>query len=84
LGPFSDELIVGLIALPAKPALAPVRDEETSTVDTIVINWAEEADGAGTPAGSITGYRLYQAVGPSASFTLIFDGSGFRTVRSKI
>jgi hypothetical protein len=37
LGAFSDELIVGLTAMPAKPS-PPVRDETFSTVDSITVN----------------------------------------------
>lgn len=69
--------------MPVKPTTAPVRDETLSTVSTVSVSWSEMADGAGSPAGRISGYRLYQAIGPSSSFVLIYDGSGFRTVRAR-
>jgi hypothetical protein len=39
LGSLSDELIVGLTAMPAKPAAAPVRDETLSTATSLAVNW---------------------------------------------
>ena len=86
-GPFSDELFVGLVALPSKPASAPVRNEVESTINSIVVNWGTMADGTGYTeghqAGRISGYKLYMAIGPSASFSLAYDGSIFRTVTTQ-
>ena len=59
--------------------LVPIRDDDLSTKTSIGVRWTSVLDGPGV-AGRIEGYKLYQAVGPSAAFTLIYDGSEFRSV----
>jgi len=81
-GPYSDELTTSLIAPPAAPS-APVRVDNLSNKTTIFVKWDPVSDGAGSPAGDIIGYRLYMAVGPSASYSLIYDGLDFRTIHSR-
>ena len=77
-GNYSDSLTIALVSLPLKPVM-PFRDEILSTKTSIGVRWQAVLDGPGS-GGYVKGYRLYSAVGPSAAFSLLYDGADFRTV----
>ncbi len=57
----------------------PTRDEILSTKTSIGVRWEAVDDGPGS-GGYVKGYRLYSAIGPSAAFTLLYDGADFRSI----
>lgn len=81
-GPYSDSITAALVSPPLKPA-APTRDDSLSTKTGIAVRWTPVTDGA-SPAGLVTGYRLYQATGPSATFVMVYNGADFRTVHFRL
>lgn len=78
----SNTLTIGLIQKPATPSI-PVRVDSSSTETSIAVDWTQVADHTG-PAGLIKGYKLYMAVGPSSSFTIVYDGSNNPTITNYV
>jgi hypothetical protein len=68
----SEELRVALGRLPSQPSAGPVKVEEGSTQDSIMVAWAaqNEVDGV-----DIEGYSLYMDDGHHGPFAQVYDGS---------
>jgi hypothetical protein len=71
-----------MIGKPAIPA-TPTRISSSSTKTYIGIDWSTVADGT-SPGGTIIGYKLYMATGLAGSYNLVYDGTNFPIITSKI
>jgi hypothetical protein len=78
----SNELIVALTAVPNTP-IAPTRIEVSSSKTAIGVDWTAVAGGT-SPGGDIIGYRLYMATGSAGSFSLIYDGTSYPGITSRV
>lgn len=82
-GRFSSDLLAAITASPTQPQ-APVRNNFLSTKTSIAFSWQPVADGPGLSGAEITGYRIYMTREIGGTYTLLFDGSDFRTITSFI